>query len=195
MRTELVVPARASGVRIPCEDPGGPFVVPWSLLGIPWRGISGAVIDEVELRVIGDETPHIAATVLPGARRPRRDAEILTNILRIERLEFRTDENIGIRSGAVRLPHGLAGCRIERSEPAANTEFAAGIAHQHLVLRDERRHGERLALVEIGDLDLPAFLAGIGIDRDGVPVQRVEEQASVGVSCSTVDHVAAGRAL
>src|SRR6185437_3833021 len=110
------------------EDSRRPLVVARPLRRIPRTGIRGAVIDEIERRVVRQETPDGAAADLPCFARPRARAEILAAILRIERLELVADKDLAVRPGAVRAPQRLAALRVERLQPSAHAIFAAAVA-------------------------------------------------------------------
>jgi hypothetical protein len=77
---------------------------------------------------------------------------------------------------------------------ARHTELAAAVADQHFVLHDERRHRHRLATIDVAELNAPDFGAALGVDRDGLVIERVEEQAAVGIREAAVDEVAASNA-
>src|SRR5687768_9026128 len=51
VRAELIEPASGTGVRITREHPRRPLVVAGTLFRIPGSRVSGAVVDEVELRI------------------------------------------------------------------------------------------------------------------------------------------------
>ena len=72
-------------------------------------------------------------------------------------------------------PVALAGFGIVRLEESRRIEVVA-CAHQHVVVDDDRRHRREVLLIEVGDLDVPAFLACASIERDEVIVRRFEEQ-------------------
>ena len=84
---------------------------------------------------------------------------------------------------------------VERLDPAAHPELAARIADQNLVLHDERRHRDGLADIDVADLGVPDGLPGAGIDGEGVVVQRIEIDPTIGEGGAPVDDVAAGDAL
>ena len=75
-------------------------------------------------------------------------------------------------------PLPLAGLRIERLQEAGRVEVVAR-ADEHVVADDDRRHRREVLLVEVGDLDVPALLAGPRVERDEVVVGRLEEQVVV----------------
>jgi hypothetical protein len=162
---------------------------------IPRSRIGGAVIDEVELGIVGHETPDRAAADLPRFRRPARHPQVGALVARIERLEFRTDEHVAVGAGVVRAPGDLAVRRIERGQPAAHAEFAAAVADEHFVFHDERRHRHALAAIDVSQLRAPDFLAALGVDRESLVVERVEVHLAVRVSDTAVDDVAARDAL
>src|SRR3954468_14950479 len=94
VRAPLVEPARGAGIGVAGEDAGGPVVAARPRLRVPGAGIAGAVVDQVELGVIGDPTPDIAAALFPGPRRPGGDAEILAALLVVEGLVVRADQHV-----------------------------------------------------------------------------------------------------
>ena len=70
------------------EHARGPLVRTRPLVRVPGPRIACAVIDEVELRVVGNPAPHGGAADLPRFRRPALDAEVGSLVGRIERLEI-----------------------------------------------------------------------------------------------------------
>ena len=101
VRAALVEPARLAGVGVAGEDAGGPLVVAGPLVGVPGAGIAGAVVEQVQLGVVGDPAPDRAAALLPGVRRPGRDAEVLALVAVVERLEARGRSARPVGAGAV----------------------------------------------------------------------------------------------
>jgi hypothetical protein len=75
-----------------------------------------------------------------------------------------------------------------------DAELAAGRANDDPVLHDEGGDGRGLTLGEVRDPSLPQLLARRRRDRDGVPVQQVVHDLSVGVEGAAVDRIAAGDA-
>ena len=76
----------------------------------------------------------------------------------------------------VEAPDFLAGRGIERGDETADAVFAARRPDDHLVLDDERRQRERVTRLRLGDRLVPDRLAGLGIDRDQMAVDRSHEQ-------------------
>ena len=81
---------------------------------------------------------------------------------------------------------------IQRSEPAAHAQFSAAIADQHHILHYDRRHGSRLAELDVAHLRFPYLLAGVRIYRDRMVVQRVVNDLAIGVTGAAIDDIAAG---
>src|SRR4051812_39672938 len=92
-------------------------------------------------------------------------------------------------------PGDLARRGVERGEPAAHAQLAAGVSDQDLALDDERGHRDRLTLVDVAELRAPHLLSGVGVNGKRLTVERVEENLAVRVSRATVDEIAAGDAL
>ena len=70
VRRELVGPHQRAIARPARQHAGGPLVVARALLGVVGRGVAGAVVDEIELGVVGQPAPHRRAAVLPGVAGP-----------------------------------------------------------------------------------------------------------------------------
>src|SRR5690242_4742480 len=127
--TQLIKPDRLAGIGIARENPGRKFIVAGTSFGIPRARIRGAVIDQVQLRIVRDPSPNARSTDFPGIWRPSLDAEILAAVLRIERFEFRSDQNVFIGPRAVSPPCDSPSFFIESRKPAANAEFPATVAN------------------------------------------------------------------
>ena len=151
MRIDLIGPARLPRVGVAGEERRRPFVVTGTLVRIPRTGIAAPVINQVEIGIVGDPAPDVAAADLPRLRGPARLPEILAAILRIEWLEVRTDQHVRIGPGVVGLPDDLAVILIQGRDPAAHAHLAAGIADQDLALDHERRHGDGLADMDVAE--------------------------------------------
>src|SRR4051812_25385254 len=108
VRRELIRPYRLAGVGLARENRRAPFVVAGPLLGVPRPGVAGAIVDEIELRIVGDPAPYRAAADLPRLRRPARNAQILALFGFIKGLEAGSDEDILVRAGAVGAPDNFA---------------------------------------------------------------------------------------
>src|SRR6185437_4306644 len=164
----------------------GPFVVAGTHVRIPHAGISRAVVNEVEFGIVGNPTPDRAAAPLPLACSPRGNAEIFALIFCVKRFEIGTDTGVLVGAAVVGTPQNLAGLYVKRRKLAANAEFASAIADEHNVLDYDRRHGDRLAELNIADLRLPSRLARIRVNGDGMCVKRVVNDLAVRERCSAI---------
>src|SRR5207244_847612 len=97
--------------------------------------------------------------------------------------------------GETIAPRQLAVAQVQRGESPADAELAPAHANVDFVLRDQRRHRLALAEVDVGDQRAPDRLAGVRIQRDGLALQRVEDDLAIGEDGATIHHVAAGNAL
>ena len=195
VRRGLIRPLRHAVVGIAREERGRPLVVAGTERRIPHAGIPGAVVEEVELRVVRDPSPHRPAAELPLLAGPGGDAEIAAAIRRVVRLELRPDPHVGIGPGAVGAPGDLATGRVERGEPATHAHLTAAVADEHLSLHHERGHGDRLAPVDVAELRAPHLATGLRVHGDRVHVERVEVDPAVGIGGAAIDDVAAGDPL
>src|SRR6185437_9221038 len=116
----------------------------------PDTGIAGAIVEQVQLRVVGIPAPRRATTPLPLVSLPRRDAEILALIGGIGRLERLVgDQHLVVRTSAVTAPETLAIGRAVRRDAAAHAELAAGNAGDDHIAHDERCVGHGLAFLVV----------------------------------------------
>src|SRR5688500_4223412 len=125
VRVPLVVPLRLAIVRVARKRTRCPLVVTGALLRIPRTGIGGSVVNEVERGIIGDPAPRRPSADFPGFRRPGSDAEILSFVVRIERLERVADQYIRIGPGVIRSPRDAAVALVQRGQPTADAHLAA----------------------------------------------------------------------
>ncbi len=144
-------------------------------------------------RRIADDEEYGARLLVDRRRHPHAAAQRLVELAVLfgKRLLFRGDVAVHVATGRVvdgphafvaRLrdrverPQQLAVGRVERLDEAANAVLAAVGADQHLAVDDRRRHRFRVALFRIGDLRFPQQLAGLGVERDELGVDRAHEQ-------------------
>ena len=109
VRRHLVGPARHAGVGIAREDGHRPFVVARALGRIPRARVAGAVIQQVEVGIVGIPPPRRAAAARPFIPFPGVDAEVGALMARVGRTEIVANQHVGIRAGAVGAPDLLAG--------------------------------------------------------------------------------------
>src|SRR5205085_4176283 len=140
----LIDPLRHARVGTAGEDGHRPLVITRTLFRITGRRIARAVIDEVELRIVGDPAPGAAAADLPLIALPGLQAGVLADRLAEGGGLLGVDQDLNIRSFRVAAPSQLAGLDVVGAHMRLNTELTAGNADQHLALDDERRRGAGL---------------------------------------------------
>ena len=73
-------------------------------------------------------------------------------------------------------PHQLAAGRIESLDEAADAVFTAVGPDQHLAVHHCGRHGFAITFFRVRDLGFPQQLAGLGVERHQLGIQRAHEQ-------------------
>src|SRR5438034_11318998 len=99
MRRHLVRPLRFAVVRIAGEDGHRPLVVAGPLIGVPRSRVARAVIEQVQLRIVGVPAPRGPTAVLPLIPLPGRDAQVLAAHRRIVGVCVADDLYLGIWAG------------------------------------------------------------------------------------------------
>ena len=191
VRRHLKSPHHLAGVRIARQNRSSPLVVTGALVLVPRSGIAGAVIDEIEGGIIGEPSPHRATAGFPRVARPRCSTQVLSPIVGVERLEFGADLHVLVGPDVVGAPDFFPSSCIERGDPSPHTHLATARADDDFAFHHYRRHRDRLATGEITHLRAPYLIAGRRINGDGVPVQQIVEDLSVGVRGAAIYHVAA----
>src|SRR5205823_4064503 len=123
---------------------------------------------------------------------PSRHAEVCPAIVGVKRLELWADLYVLVGPNVVGSPDFLTGRCIERRDPAAHTHLATARTDDHFSFHHYRRHRDRLATRQIAHPRAPQLASGRGIDGDGVTIQQVVENLSVGVRSAAIHYVAAG---
>src|SRR4029077_16642955 len=77
----LIDPTRHAGVGIARPDRHRPLIVARTLLRVPGGGIARAIVDQVQLGIVGEPAPGAAATGLPLIALPSLEAGILADRL------------------------------------------------------------------------------------------------------------------
>ena len=97
------------------------------------------------------------------------------------------------RAGTVLNFHArLPRLDVERGDEPRRAVLAAGHADHHFVLHDERRDRRRIPLFIVLERDVPDDLAGSGVERDQVGVERRHEQPAAQHREAAVHRAAAG---
>ena len=191
VRRELIRPHQSSVLRLARQHAGAPLVVSESLLRVIGRGVARAVIDEIELRIVGDRSPHRSAAGVPAVIGPTARTQVNTAVVR--RFEgTRSGEHVLVRSDVVRGPDRAPALQIQALDPSVDPELTARCADDDAVPDHQGRHGHGLPIAHVGDLRAPQFPAGARLDRHGVPVEQVIDDLSVGVEGAAIDGVATG---
>ena len=110
-------------------------------------------------------------------------------------MKIRPDENVLIGTRRIGAPENLAILGVKSRQPTADAEFSAAITDDYDSFGDDRRHGHRFALIDIAQRRVPGFLAGRGVDRHGMQIERVVVDPSVEVGRAAIDHIATGNTL
>ena len=76
----------------------------------------------------------------------------------------------------VEAPDLVAGRGIVGGDEAADPELASADADDHLVVDDQRRHGDRVGALDVGDFGLPEWLAVGPVEGDEMCVERAHEE-------------------
>ena len=154
----LEMPLDLAGIAIQRKRRGCIQVITRPLVAEPRRTVAGAPINGVRSRIVIPGHPGGRAAGLPGIGLLPCFAAGLA----------RGRNGIG-------LPRRLAGVGIERLDKAAHAELAPRHADKHLALHDQRRHRHVVTGLPVLDLGLPRHLAGLGIERHQLRIQRREE--------------------
>ena len=85
----------------------------------------------------------------------------------------------------------LAGLRIPAVDEVAGAEFGAGNAGDHHAVGDQRRDRHRIAGLEVDRVLAPQLLAGLGVERDDIGIERGAEDLAVIDRGAAVDDAAA----
>ena len=164
VRRGLVIPGDLAGFDVDGDDGTRIQVVAVAAGagGVGRRRIAGA--DDVEMRVgiIRARHPHVAAAMPRGIEiGPGLQAGIA--LLHRHRIE---------------LPLHVAGFGIERLQVSRLVEIVAG-TDQNVIADDDRRGRGEILQVEIGDIFVPDFLAGLGVQAQQNIVGRFHIQPVV----------------
>src|SRR5437588_3554939 len=195
VRAELVKPHRLARVGIAREDAGRKFIVTRTSLRVPRSWVRGAVVNQIELRVIRNPAPHATAANFPCVGRPTLHAQVLASILRVEWFESRADQNIFIRPRAIGFPGDLAALFVERCQPTPNPEFTSTVSNEDFSFYNKRSHGQALALVDVSNTRFPYLLAGGRVNGYCLIVERVVLYFPIVIGSASIDHVTACNSL
>ena len=136
---------------------------------IPRRTVAGADQDLVELRVVGEAVPRVAAAaVLPPFAGPRLRRHF-------HRRAFETVG--GIARHDPETPRLLAGVRVVgRDVTACGVVLRAAVADEHLAVEDFRCAGDVVTATRVDRHRLPHFFTGVTIQPDEAAIDRGDDQ-------------------
>ena len=164
----LVVPAVLAGVGIQRDDGAEEEVVAAAGaadLPVPGRSVAGADVQRVELGIVGEPVPGVAAAAqFPPLARPRLGRHGHRLVLEPVRRVARHD---------VEAPCLLAGFRVVRRHVAARRAvLRTAVAHQHLALEHLGRAGDVELVLRLDRHGAPQLASGGGVDRVQAAVPR-----------------------
>ena len=193
VRRHLVRPARHPRVGIAREDGHRPLVVAGALIRVPGARVAGAVIEEVQLGVVGVPAPGRPTAALPLFALPGGDAQILTLVRGVVGDEVRADLHLRVGAGAVGAPDLLTAVDVERRHATPDTELTAGNSGDDDVLDHDGGVGHGRAFLVVGILHPPQLLAGLRVEGEQITGEELDEELAARVIGEPpVDHVAAG---
>ena len=123
VRRELVGPDQRAVRRPPSHDAAGPLVVTQTLFRIVGSRVAGTVIQQVEVRIVRDPSPHGHTRQLPRIARPTGEPQLRALI--VERFEgVGVGEDLAVRASVVARPENPSGLEVEGLDPALDPELA-----------------------------------------------------------------------
>ena len=191
MGRHLIEPFGHPVVGIAGHDRHRPAVVARTLRRVPGRGVAGAVIDQVEFRIIREPAPDRAAADLPLVAFPAVQRAVLSQRLAQVSGGLRIDQQFLVGTGGPGLPRNCAVGQVQRGHPPADAVFAARDADHDLVLDRHDGRGQRLADGGVAHLGRPFLFASLGIQRDNGGVGLRQQDHAIGIGQAAVHRVAA----
>ena len=190
MRRHLEDPFGDAGVGIAGKNGHRPFVVPRPLRRVPRAGVARAVINQVQLRVVGVPAPGIAAADLPLVALPGLQGRILADGL-AELGGVGIEQDLIVGADRIGPPCLRSVLQIVGGDVPRDAELAAADADDDLVFDHHRGVGHRLALFRIAVFDAPNHLTGFGVERHDGGIGLLENDLAVAIGHTPVDRVAA----
>src|SRR4029079_3113138 len=159
----------------------------------PQTGVTGRVVDHLQLGVISVPVPSRAAADLVVLAREGRDTEIGTSLteLRGGLVGVGTDAHGLVGTRAVALPNLRAILQRVGRHTTASSELVATEADDNLVVSNQRSGGDRLALFRPSMLHDPELLAGSAVEGNHEAIEGAIDELAVGKGTATVHGVAA----
>ena len=182
-RNGLVVPLVLPGVGVERDDRAQEQVVAAAGaadLPVPRRAVAGADQHLVELGVVGDAVPGVAAAAeLPPLAGPGLRGHLHGLVL---------EAVGGIAGHHPEAPRELARVRVVRGQIAARgRDLGAAVADDHLAVEHLRRAGDVERLLGVDGLHFPELRAVLRVESDQAPVDRGDDHLAVPVGEPATD--------
>ena len=191
MGGHLVDPAGHPGIGVAGDERHRPAVVARALGRVPGRGVAGAVIDEVQRRVVGEPAPAAGAARPPLVALPALQRGVLADRATEFGGRLRIDQHVGIRPGGVGAPETSSAGLIVRGDVAAGPVLAPRQPDDQRAADRQDRGGVGLAASRIAVPHRPQHPAGLRIEGHHGGVGLLQEQPPVRVGQPAGDRVAA----
>ena len=188
----LIRPLGLARIRVAGKQRHRPLVVTRPLVRIPGARISGAIVEQVKFGVVAIPAPGRAPAALPLLTFPGGHAKVFALVRLVRRRKVVTDQDFGVRAGAIRPPDLLTRVDMIRRDKPAHAKLTPTHARDDFVTHDQRHHGNGLALFDITLLDLPQLFAGLGIKGDGMGVELIKKDLAGRIGRAPIHHIAAG---
>ena len=191
MGRHLEDPLGHAGIGVSREDRHGPLVVARTLGRVRGARIAAAVIDQVQLGVIGIPSPGGAAPGLPLIALPCRQRGVGADRFAHPRRLVGSEEDLIVGANRIGFPGQRPVFEVVSGEASLDPELAATDADVDLVLHDHGRHRHGFTLCRVTILDAPSDLAGLGVERHRGRVRLVQDDHAIAVGDTAIDRVAA----
>ena len=201
----LVGPDRSTVLDVAGEDRHRPLVVKIASIALfvglvgatigraPQAGVTGRVVDDLQLGVIAVPAPSSATTDLVILAREGLDAEIGTSLaeLRVGLVGIGGQAHVRIGTRALALPNLRTIRKAVGRNATASSKLVTAEADDHLVVGDQWSGGDGLALLRPSMLHDPDFLTGLAVESNDEAVEGAVHELAFGIGAAAVDGVAA----
>ena len=191
MGRHLIEPLGHAGIGVAGHDGHRPLVVARTLRRVPGRGVAGAVIDQVQVRVIGIPAPGGAAADLPLVAFPAVEAAVGADGLAQMGGLFGIDQHFVVGTSRIGFPCLGPVSQVQGGQATAHPVFTTRDTDHHLVLDRHHGRGQGFADRRIADLGGPLHFTALGIQRHHGGVCLRQKDHPVGIGHAAVDGVAA----
>ena len=153
----------------------------------------GAIADTdqqlVEIGIVDDRVPYRAAAAqFPPVAMPGCAGEAFKRFVRCGAI----GPVRRISGHCIEAPDQLPAIRVIGGQIAADAQFRARIADDHLAAHHARGHCDRIGLGPVDGDDVPQFLSTGRVEGNQPPVDRADKDFAFPNRDTAIDHVAAG---